>query len=185
MHHRPFTAATTAALLAGAMACISTPAQAALKVGDAAPAVHGTGALAGEIFDFDLAAALAQGPVVIYFFPKAFTRGCTIEAKAFADATPHFATRNATVVGISHDDIETLQRFSTEACHDQFAVVSDPDARTIKAYDAASLMPGVASRISYVIASDGRIAAVHKGSDPLQHVEMTWRAVQELTAGQP
>lgn len=175
------TAATVAVgLLSGVLACTSAPAWAALAVGDAAPAIHSTGALAGQTFDFDLAAALAAGPVVVYFFPKAFTQGCTMEAKAFADATPQFAALGATVVGISHDDIATLQRFSTEACRDQFAVVSDPEARSINAYDAASLRPGVASRISYVIAPGGRIAFVHEGGDPLQHVQATWEAVQEL-----
>lgn len=178
------TPATVAAtLLVGALALGVPAAQAALKVGDAAPQVHSTGALAGQTFDFDLQAALQRGPVVVYFFPKAFTKGCTIEAKAFADATPRFATLGATVVGISHDDIGTLQRFSTEACRDQFAVVSDPDAVAIKAYDASSLLPGVASRISYVVAPDGRIAFVHEGSDPLEHVKATMEAVQELADG--
>lgn len=96
---------------------------------------------------------------------------------------PRFAELNATVVGISHDDIATLQRFSTEACRDRFAVVSDPDARIIKAYDAASLLPGMASRISYVVAPNGTIAFAHEGSNPMRHVEATWQAVQELAAG--
>lgn len=167
-------------LIVAVLATASITAQAALAVGDAAPVVRGTGALAGATFDFDLAAALTRGPVVLYFFPKAFTQGCTIEAKAFADATPKFAELHATVVGISHDDIDTMQRFSTEACRDRFAVVSDPSAQAIEAYDAASLRPGMANRISYVIAPDGRIAFVHEGSDPLQHVEATWEAVQKL-----
>jgi peroxiredoxin len=119
--------------------------------------------------------------VVLYFYPKAFTHGCTIEAHAFAEATPRFSALGATVVGISHDDIETLKRFSTEACRSQFAVVSDPQANTIKAYDAASLLPGVASRISYVIGRDGKVAFTHEGSNPLQHVEETMKAVQRLT----
>lgn len=182
MLDRPLLTPSTIAtlLLASVVACSSGTAQAALKVGDVAPQVHSTGALAGQTFDFDLQAALQRGPVVVYFFPKAFTKGCTIEAKAFADATPRFAELNATVVGISHDDIDTMQRFSTEACRDQFAVVSDPDAQTIKAYDASSLLPGVASRISYVVAPDGSIAFVHEGSDPLEHVKATMEAVQEL-----
>lgn len=186
MRHPSFLTPSTLAamLLASVVACSTSPAQAALKVGDAAPHVHSTGALAGDTFDFDLGAALAQGPVVVYFFPKAFTKGCTIEAKAFADATPRFAELGATVVGISHDDIDTMQRFSTEACRDQFAVVSDPDAQAIKAYDAGSLMPGVASRISYVVAPDGTIAFVHEGSDPIAHVQSSLDAVRELT-GKP
>lgn len=165
-----------AALLALATA-LAVPASAALKPGDAAPAFSTPAARAGQSFEFDLAAALKKGPVVIYFFPKAFTQGCTIEANAFAEATPRFAALGATVVGMSHDDIDTLKRFSTEACRDRFAVGSDPQGRTIQAYDAASLLPGVANRISYVIGQDGRIAFVHQGSDPLRHVEQTLKAL--------
>lgn len=130
--------------------------------------------------EFDLAEALKKGPVVLYFFPKAFTKGCTIEANAFAEATPRFAALGATVVGMSHDDIDTLRKFSVEECRDRFAVASDPQARTIKAYDASSLLPGMASRISYVIGQDGRITFAHEGSDPLKHVEETLKAVQSL-----
>lgn len=85
--------------------------------------------------------------MVLYFFPKAFTQGCTIEANAFAEATPRFAALGATVVGLSHDDIDTLRKSPVEECRDRFAVASDPQARTIKAYDASSLLPGMASRI--------------------------------------
>ncbi len=153
---------------------------AALEPGDTAPLFTTPAALAGKTFDFDLAAALKKGPVVLYFYPKAFTRGCTIEANAFAEASQRFAALGASVIGMSHDDIETLKRFSTEACRDRFAVASDPKAQTIKAYDAASLLPGVASRISYVIGQDGRIAFTHQGSDPLKHVEETLKAVGQL-----
>lgn len=161
---------------------ISLPiaALAALKPGDPAPPFTTPAALAGKAFDFDLSQALKQGPVVLYFYPKAFTRGCTIEANAFADAQPKFAALGAIVLGLSHDDINTLQRFSTEACRDRFAVGSDPKARTIQAYDAGSLLPGMASRISYVIGQDGRIVFTHEGSNPLQHVEKTLKAVEQL-----
>ena len=155
-------------------------AQAALKPGDAAPEFKTTAALAGSPFDFDLAEALKKGPVVLYFFPKAFTQGCTIEANAFAEASPKFAALGARVIGISHDDIDTLKRFSTEACRDQFAVGSDPRGATIKAYDAASLLPGVANRISYVIGQDGKVVFTPQGSDPLRHVDETLKAVRDL-----
>ena len=161
-------------------ALLAPAAQAALKPGDAAPAFSTPAARAGQAFEFDLAAALKKGPVVIYFFPKAFTQGCTIEANAFAEATPRFAALGATVVGMSHDDIDTLKRFSVEACRDKFAVGSDPRGQTIKAYDAASLLPGVANRISYVIGQDGRVIFAHEGSDPIQHVEQTLKAVHAL-----
>ncbi|MBK6615767.1 peroxiredoxin [Ottowia sp.] len=172
------------AVLLALAAALAAPANAALKPGDAAPAFSTPAARAGQAFEFDLAAALKKGPVVIYFFPKAFTQGCTIEANAFAEATPRFAALGATVVGMSHDDIDTLKRFSVEACRDKFAVASDPRARTIRAYDAASLLPGMASRISYVVGQDGRIAFAHQGSDPLKHVDATYQAVQRLVQGQ-
>ena len=158
-------------------------AQAALKVGDAAPAFTTPAAVAGKPFTFDLAAALQKGPVVLYFFPKAFTQGCTMEAHAFAEATPQFAALGATVVGMSHDDIATLLRFSTEACRDQFAVASDPQARTIQAYDAAAAAnPARADRISYVIGQDGKVKFVHIGADPEAHVTQTKAAVEKLQA---
>lgn len=168
--------ACTAALL-----CLSAAAQAALKVGDIAPVFKTPAAVAGKAFDFDMSAALKKGPVVLYFFPKAFTQGCTLEAHAFAEATPQFAAMKATVVGMSHDDIETLKRFSTEACRDQFAVASDPKAQTIKAYDAAAAAnPDWADRISYVIGQDGKVKFALVSSDPLAHVEQTKAAVKQL-----
>ncbi len=168
------------ALLLAATFALPAAAWAALKPGDAAPPFKTPAALGGQAFDFDLAGALKKGPVVLYFFPKAFTRGCTVEANAFAEATPQFAAADATVIGMSHDGIDTLKKFSREECRDRFAVASDPDARTIKAYDAGSLMPGMASRISYVIGQDGKVAFTHEGSNPLRHVEETLKAVQQL-----
>lgn len=174
---RIHTLACTAALL-----CLSVAAQAALKAGDAAPGFKTPAAVAGKAFDFDMAEALKKGPVVLYFFPKAFTQGCTMEAHAFAEATPRFAAMGATVVGMSHDDIDTLKRFSTEACRDQFAVASDPQAQTIRAYDAsAAANPQRADRISYVIGQDGKVRFVHMGSDPDEHVRQTEAAVKRLT----
>ncbi len=175
-------AAFTATALLTAL--FSIPAHAMLKVGDAAPAFTTQAAVAGKAFEFDMQAALRKGPVVLYFFPKAFTQGCTMEAHAFAEATPQFKAMGAQVVGMSHDDIATLQRFSTEACRDQFAVASDPKAQTIRAYDAsAGANPNRADRISYVVGQDGRIQFAHVGADPLEHVEQTRAAVQKLQRG--
>ena len=163
-------------------ALLAPAAQAALKVGDAAPSFKTSAAVAGKAFDFDMAAALKKGPVVLYFFPKAFTQGCTLEAHAFAEATPQFTAMGATVVGMSHDDIDTLKKFSTEACRDQFAVASDPKAQTIKAYDAAvSANPAMANRISYVVGQDGKVKFSLISSDPLAHVQQTEAAVKKLT----
>ncbi|WP_051303641.1 peroxiredoxin [Comamonas composti] len=170
-----------AAILGSLFAPLS---QAALKVGDSAPGFTTPAAVAGQAFDFDMAAALKNGPVVLYFFPKAFTKGCTLEAHAFAEATPRFKALGASVVGMSHDDITTLKRFSSEACRDQFAVASDPRAQTIKAYDAgAAANPERADRISYVIGQDGKIKFVHSGSDPQVHVQKTEAAVRQLQQG--
>ena len=174
----------TAAALAFMLGAGALPAQAALDVGDKAPDFTLDAALGGNAFKFSLASALKQGPVVLYFFPKAFTQGCTLEAHAFAEASPQFATLGARVVGMSHDNIATLQRFSSEACRDQFAVASDPQARTIQAYDAsAAANPARADRISYVIAPSGKIVFVHAGADPLEHVQQTLAAVQRLQRG--
>ena len=187
MAYRQLTA-KGAALAACAVASMwwAAPAWAALAVGAAAPAFTTQSALAGKAQSFDMAATLKQGPVVLYFFPKAFTQGCTIEAHAFAEATPQFAALGAKVVGISHDDIDTLKRFSSEACRDQFVVASDPSSSTIRAYDAGSAArEGTADRISYVVAPDGKVLFVHQGSAPMAHVEQTLKAVQQWRAAQP
>jgi len=182
IHGSGIRAAFPAALVLAAL--FSPVAQAVLKVGDAAPAFTTQAAVAGKPFEFDMKAALAKGPVVLYFFPKAFTQGCTLEAHAFAEASPAFNALGAQVVGMSHDDIATLQRFSTEACRDQFAVASDPQAKTIRAYDAsAAANPQRADRISYVIGQDGRIKFAHVGADPMEHVAQTKAAVQQLQRG--
>lgn len=154
-----------------------------LPVGARAPQFATQGALAGKPFRFDLRAALRRGPVVLYFYPKAFTRGCTLEAHAFAEAHDDFAALGATVMGLSNDDLPTLQRFSTEACRDKFAVgVATPDI--VRAYDVAlrtSAAPaGMTSRTSYVIAPDGRIRLVHSDLDYRDHVRLTLDAVKAL-----
>lgn len=158
-------------------------AQAALKPGDAAPTFSTEAALGGKTFSFQLSDALQRGPVVLYFFPKAFTQGCTVEANLFAESSARFAALGATVVGISADNIETLKRFSVEACRDKFAVAADASAKVIKAYDAQSTWSSdMSDRISYVIGKDGRIAYTHHGSDPEAHVQNTLKAVEALGA---
>ena len=123
-----------AALAAGAALAIAVPAKAALPVGAKAPDFRTTGALAGKPFTVHLAQKLRQGPVVLYFYPKAFTQGCTLEAKAFSDAMPEFRKLGATVVGMSADDLATLKKFSVEACRGQFPVATASPA-VIKALD--------------------------------------------------
>lgn len=154
---------------------------AALKPGDRAPDFTTEAAMGGQPFTFRLADALAKGPVVLYFYPKAFTAGCTIEAHAFAEATPRFEALGATVIGVSSDDIETLKRFSVEACRNKFAVAADAQSKVIKAYDAAgSFSRNMASRISYVIDRSGRVVHVHDSMAPEGHIEATLKAVEAL-----
>ncbi|MDE2277016.1 MAG: peroxiredoxin, partial [Burkholderiales bacterium] len=158
-----------AALCAALVLALGAPAaRASLPVGAPAPDFSLQAALGGKPFTFKLADALARGPVVLYFFPKAFTQGCTLEAHDFAEATPKFAALGATVIGVSHDDLKTIERFSVEACRNKFAVAADPGARVIGAYDAKlAFIPGdMANRISYVIAPDGRVAYVYSSLDP-------------------
>jgi thioredoxin-dependent peroxiredoxin len=120
----------TITLLLGLLAL---PAGAALKPGARAPDFTTEATLAGHPFTFSLAEALKSGPVVLYFYPAAFTHGCTIEAHEFAEATERFKALGATVIGISHD---TLNRFSVSECRSKFAVASDADRKISKAYDA-------------------------------------------------
>src|SRR5687768_4843096 len=111
-------AAVTCAALAAVLT--SLPASAALDIGDAAPDFTTQAALGGKVYDYSLADALKRGPVVVYFFPAAFSEGCSVEAHEFAEATPRFAALGATVVGVSGDDIDTLTKFSVQACQSRF-----------------------------------------------------------------
>jgi peroxiredoxin Q/BCP len=173
--------AVVALLLAQSL--VATVAQAALKPGDKAPDFSTDAALGGKPFTFKLADALARGPVVLYFFPKAFTTGCTIEAHEFAEATARFNALGATVIGISNDDIETLKRFSVEACRNKFAVAADADSKVIRAYDAKiAFMPGMADRVSYVIDPSGKIAYAYDSMNPEGHVANTLKVVEQLHA---
>lgn len=166
-----------------AMAFSASTAQAALAVGAATPDFTTEAARAGVAFKFSLTESLKKGPVVLYFYPKAFTSGCTVEAHNFAEATPKFDALGATVVGVSNDSIETLKKFSVEACRDKFAVAADSGARIMKQYDAALWMkPDMADRISYVISPEGKVLYVYASLSPDQHVENTMKAVQKWRA---
>lgn len=164
----------------GGCLLLAQAAQAALATGAPAPDFTAEAAVGGQPFRFSLAEALKKGPVVLYFYPKAFTQGCTVEAHNFAEATPQFKALGATVIGISNDDIETLKKFSVEACRSQFAVAADAGAKVMKAYDAAlRLLPGHADRISYLITPEGRIGAVFSSLSPDGHVEAMMQAVRQ------
>jgi peroxiredoxin len=163
-----------------AASLVAGPACAALKVGAKAPDFVTTGALAGKPFKVHLRDQLKKGPVVLYFFPKAFTKGCTAEAHAFSDATADFRKAGASVIGMSADDLPTLQKFSVEECRNAFPVATATPA-TQKAYDVAwAEHPGLTTRTSYVIARTGKIVMVHDDLDFSQHVAKTLAAVKAL-----
>jgi len=160
----------------------SAAAQAALPVGAEAPDFTAEASLAGQTFNFHLAEALKKGPVVLYFYPKAFTTGCTIEAHLFAEAAEEFKAKGATVIGMSFDKIDAVKKFSTEECRNKFAVAADPDSKVIKAFDAKLvLVPGgMADRISFLIGQDGKIKAVYSSMKPEGHVQAMLAAVEQL-----
>lgn len=162
------------------LAALSAPAWAALPVGSKAPQFTTAGALGGKPFRLTLAEQLKSGPVVLYFFPKAFTQGCTLEARAFSEAIPEFRKLGAQVIGMSRDDLDTLKRFSVEECRSAFPVASASEA-TAKAYDVVlKQKPELTDRTSYVIDSNGRIVFVHSDMDWSEHVQKTLAAVRAL-----
>ncbi len=167
-------------LLALGICMLAAPLHAALEVGAQAPDFTTQATLAGKPFTFSLADALKQGPVVLYFYPAAFTPGCTVEAHEFAEATDKFKAMGATVIGVSHDSIDTLNKFSVTECRNKFAVASDADQKITKAYDAVlKVKPEYADRTSYVIAPTGRIIYEYTALNPDKHVGNTMAAVQK------
>jgi peroxiredoxin len=159
---------------------VSTPAFAALKVGTQAPNIATVGAVGGKEFKLNLAEQLRKGPVVLYFFPKAFTSGCTAEAHAFSEAIGDFKKAGAQVIGMSADNIATLKDFSVKECRSAFPVASASPAIQ-KSYDVAwAAHPGITTRTSYVIDRNGKIVMVHDDLDFSKHVAQTLAAVQAL-----
>lgn len=175
--HRPVLALCPLLLFA------ASPLKAALPVGAKAPDFTTSGALAGKPFRFNLRAQLRKGPVVLYFFPKAFTKGCTLEARAFSEASSQFKKAGAQVIGMSADDLPTLRRFSVEECRNTFPVAIATKA-VIKDYDVSMPVAGkvvnLTNRTSYVIAPNGRVMMVHSDMDWSAHVAKTLAAVRSL-----
>jgi len=162
------------------LALLAQPVAAALPVGSQAPDFTTTGAVGGKPFKMHLQDQLRHGPLVLYFYPKAFTEGCTLEAKAFADAMPEFRKAGARVVGMSADNLDTLKKFSTEACRNKFPVAT-ATPQTIKAYDVVlKQKPELTDRTSYVIDRHGKIVMVHSDLNWKDHVAKTLAAVQAL-----
>lgn len=170
-----------AGLLAGvgALCLPSTPAWAALAVGASVKDFTLDAAVGGKAFRFTLSEALKQGPVVLYFYPKSFTSGCTVEAKLFSEASAQFKAMGATVIGVSNDNLDTQRKFSVEACRGQFPVAADDGGQVIRQFDAGfSLAPGVADRISYVIDPQGKVLLAYASMNPDGHVNAALQAVQ-------
>jgi peroxiredoxin len=178
---KPLLVGAVCAMLLTAM--LSTMSWAAMKEGDAAPDFTAQAALGGKAFTFKLSEALQKGPVVLYFYPKSFTKGCTIEAHDFAENAENFAAAGASLIGVSADAIETQIDFSSKECRDKFPVAADPDASVIKSYDSLRTTPRpdgsvVSDRISYVIAPDGKVIYAFQDKAPEKHIENTLAAVR-------
>jgi peroxiredoxin len=179
---------------------ISLPVLAALKVGDKAPDFSAPASLAGKEFNFSLEAALKKGPVVVYFYPSAYTKGCDLEAHTFSTEKDKFDAAGASIIGVSADSIARLNQFSAdpEYCAGKFPVASDADKKIATSYNLnagavkAGQMDvrGVAidhdfiERVTYVVGKDHKIIATFSSKDdnltPDQHVEKSLVIVQQL-----
>jgi peroxiredoxin len=167
-------------LIGLAATSLAVPAWAALPVGAKAPDFTTTGAIAGKPFKLNLKEQLRHGPVVLYFFPKAFTKGCTLEAHAFSEATDDFKKLGARVIGMSADNLPTLQEFSVKECRNKFPVATATPALRQKYDVVLQQKPEYANRTSYVIAPNGKIVMEYTNLDPSEHVERTLAAVKAL-----
>ena len=190
----------TALLLSSA---IALPALAALKAGETAPDFSAKASRAGKAFDFSLKEALRKGPVVVYFYPSAYTGGCNRQAHAFAVNQDKFDAAGATIIGVSHDSIARLNDFSAdpEYCAGKFPVASDPDGKIARSYGlkvtegkpgfkdtrGAEIAHAFTERTTFVIAPDSRIVVTLSSGDdrmsPEDHVTRSLAAVTEMKHG--
>lgn len=184
----------------GLSVLLSLPLLAALKPGEKAPDFSAQGSLAGKEFSFSLENALKKGPVVVYFFPSAFTKGCDLEAHTFAEQKDKFDAVGATIIGVSADSIERLNAFSSDPqyCAGKFPVASDGDGKIAASYDLtkAAARPGMQDvrgvavdhdlieRTTFVIGKDHKIVATLSSKDdglsPDAHVDKSLAIVQQL-----
>jgi thioredoxin-dependent peroxiredoxin len=183
-------------LAAGLSIAAAAPALAALEAGTAAPTFTAQASLAGKEFTFALADALKKGPVVVYFYPAAFTGGCNIQAHTFAENMDKFHAAGATVIGVSLDKIATLNEFSSDPqyCAGKLPVASDADGKIAHSYDLkvmdarpgmkntrnADIDHGFAERTTFIVTPDGKIAATVGGVSPMENVQKTLQIVQQL-----
>ncbi len=184
-------------LLAGlASAIVALPAAAALNKGDAAPAFKAQASLAGKEFSYSLTDALKKGPVVVYFYPSAYTQGCNIQAHTFAENMDKFNAAGSTVIGVSLDSIARLNDFSADPayCAGKLPVASDADGAIAKSYQLSvregragmtdtrgkEIGHGFTERTTFVVTPDGKVAATIGGIAPDENVMQALKAVQEL-----
>lgn len=185
-------------LLALITAAVALPAAAALKEGDAAPDFDAKASLAGKAFNYSLKSALKKGPVVVYFYPSAYTNGCNLQAHTFAVELDKFAAAGASVIGVSLDSINRLNDFSADPnyCAGKLAVASDADGKIARSFDLNVREPaagrkdtrgvdidhGSVERVTYVVTPDGKVAATIGGVAPVANVEKALETVQRLAA---
>jgi thioredoxin-dependent peroxiredoxin len=178
---------------------MTVPAFAALKSGEMAPDFTAQASLAGKAFSYSLADALKKGPVVVYFYPSAFTEGCNVEAHTFSERRSEFDAAGATIIGVSLDSIGRLNDFSADPkyCAGRIAVASDADGKIAASYKlkvatAPSPVPdsrgvmidhGFAERTTFVVTPDGKIAAAIGGATPTANVDAALKSVQQLAKG--
>ena len=184
-------------LLASVLSCaFLPPAFAALKSGDSAPEFNAQASFGGQAKEYSLKDALKKGPVVVYFYPSAYTSGCNVQAHAFAVNYDKFAAAGASIIGVSLDSIGRLNDFSKdpEYCNSKFPVASDADGRIAKSYDLSvkdaragfkdtrgnEIDHGFAERTTFIVSPDGRIAATIGGMTPQANVDKALEAVQSL-----
>lgn len=176
-------------VLAAAVAALAaTPAFAALKEGAKAPDFTAKGYQAGKPITFSLAEARKKGPVVVYFFPAAETKGCNLEARLFAESADAFKAQGATVIGVTSGNLDKLASFSadTEKCSGKFPVAADPDAKIAGEYDAKLAMrPGWSNRTSYVISPSGQVIHAYSEMNANEHVNETMTAVKAWRVKNP
>ncbi len=180
------------------LSLFTLPAMAALKPGDAAPVFTAQASLGGKAFKYSLKRALKKGPVVVYFFPSAYTGGCNIEAHTFAVNVKKFAAAGASIIGVSLDSIGRLNDFSKDPnyCAGKFPTASDADGSISKSFDlvvhdarpgmtdtrGVEIDHGFAERTTFIVTQDGNIAATVGGVAPADNVEKALAAVQSLNA---
>ena len=192
----------TATLFLGLVSIgIAQAAFAALKEGDMAPDFRAQASLAGKAFNFSLKDALRKGPVVVYFFPSAYTEGCNIQAHEFAVRQDKFAAANATVIGISLDSIARLNDFSADPdfCGGKVPVASDADGGIAKSFDltvrngraglkdtrGVAIDHGFAERTTFVVTPNGKIVSTIGGVSPAANVESALAVVEQVAKGRP